>query len=68
TSAGAAAGLSEFAVQQAPEIMAPHWSGHLALLVAVATLGGLIAGGMLHRMWSNPVYREADEHFDPPAT
>ncbi len=67
TTAGAAAGLTEFAVQQAPEIMAPHWSSHLALLISVATFGGLVAGGMLHRMRSNPVYREADEPPDPPA-
>lgn len=68
TSAGAAAGLAEFTILQVPEIAAPHWTGHFAVLAAIATFGGLIAGGMLHRMWATPVYPDADEPFDPPAT
>ena len=64
---GTVAGLSEFAVQQAPEVMAPHWSSHFAVLMALATAGGLIAGGLLHRLRSNPSYRESDDS-DPRAT
>lgn len=61
TLAGASAGLRDFAVQQAPEIMAPHWSGSLALLMSGATLGGLIVGWMLHRRQSNFVSYEPTE-------
>lgn len=67
-SANATAGLTGFAVQQAPEILAPHWSSHLALLITAATLGGLISGRLLHRMWSNPVYLVDDEPTPLPAT
>jgi hypothetical protein len=66
-SASATAGLTGFGVQQAPEILAPHWSSHFALLITAATLGGLISGRLLHRMWSNPVYLVDDEPIPPPA-
>ena len=60
-SADVLSGASAFAVQQAPEIVTPHWSGNLTVLMAIASAGGLIMGAMLHRLRSHPIYSDQEE-------